>query len=88
MTYQTYIDWLQVEPNLDPIISSIKDDIASAKLTKAEIDALRSRVMYIKTHGHAKYLENDPVAIVKEMFEGSIELSGSEKVGGCVNRIK
>ena len=84
-TYKTYIDWLQVEPNVDLIVPSIKEDIASAKLTKAEIDALRSRVMYIKTHGHAKYLENDPVAIVKEMFEGAIELRESHS---CVNRIK
>ena len=87
MTYQNYIDWLQVEPNLDPIILSIKDDIAASLLTQPEIDALRSRVLYIKTYGHAKYLENDPVSIVREFFEGSIEL-GERQGGSCVNRVK
>lgn len=87
MTYKTYIDWLQVEPNVDLIVPSIKEDIASAKLTKAEVDALRSRVMYIKTHGHAKYLENDPVAIVKEMFEGSMEVVEREP-GSCQARVR
>jgi hypothetical protein len=74
MTYQTYIEWLQVEPDINLIIPSIKEDISKALLTQPEIDALRSRVLYIKNHGHAKYLENDPVSIVREFFEGSMEV--------------
>lgn len=87
MTYQTYIQWLEVEPNVDLIVPAIKEDIASAKLTKAEIDALRSRVMYIKTHGHTKYLENDPVEIAKELFESLIEAIERES-GSCQARVK
>lgn len=72
--YQTYIEWLQVEPNVELIVPAIKEDIAKALLTKSEIDALRSRVLFIKNNGHEAYLKNDPVQIAKEFFPELIEL--------------
>ena len=79
---ETYIDWLEVEPNVDLIIPVIKEDIAANKLSKDEIDQLRSRVVFIKEHGHAEYLKNDPVKVLQQV------IPEARVMGGCQGRVK
>lgn len=80
--YKTYVKWLEEEPNVDVIIPIIKEDIAAKKLSPGDINSLRSRVMFIQKHGHAKYLKNDPVDILREI------ISEARVMGGCQGRVK
>lgn len=74
--YETYVKWLEVEPKVDLIIPSIKEDIVAKALTEEEVNVLRSRVMFIQQHGHAKYLANDPVDVLMEILPEAREVNG------------
>lgn len=77
--YETITEWLDKESNVDLVIPYIKEQIAAGTLAPLEIDALRTRVIHIKKHGH----KLEPVDLVLNMFEGSKRVEGS-----CCDRVK
>lgn len=46
--YKIYLQWLEIENNVDLIIPAIKEDISDKKLDKEHIDHLREIVIQKK----------------------------------------
>lgn len=86
-TYNLITEWLQREPDVDLIIPYIKEEIEANSLSNLEIDALRTRVVFIKKYGHEKYLEAGPDDIACEIFKGSKPVIERQK-GSCSARIR
>lgn len=56
------------------MVPAIKESIAAKALSPLEIDALRSRALFIKKKGHETYLTASPSEIALQVFEGSKKL--------------
>jgi len=87
--YEIYVEWLNKEPDTTLIVPAIREDIAENKLSKEEIDSLRTRVVTIKKYGHEKYLKLAPEEIALEVF-GEAKILNDEKRerGNCCERIR
>lgn len=81
--YQTIIQWLEKEPNIELVVPYIKEQIEAATLTEQEVNVLRDRIIMIKTHGHAKYLENDPTMVLEQVIPECVRVPGN-----CQARVK
>ena len=86
--YKLIVEWLHREPNVDLVIPYIQEQKAKNVFSPIQLDALRSRVMFIKKYGHAEYQIATPGDIAREMFEGSKEICSERVKGGCNDRYK
>ena len=76
--YKFIVQWLQKEPNPDLVVTYIKERKEKGFLSPVELDSLRHQVIDIKKKGHASYLEQDAMEIIRGLFPGAIDLGDSD----------